>query len=122
LVFREFYRKQVELLERILPFIAQEDCFALKGGPPINLFVRNMPRLSVDVDLTYVPVLPRAESLAAIDGAMKGIAELIRKGLRGATVTEGVIQPEKAVTKLLIRVGERPDQDRGCAGIARMCV
>jgi hypothetical protein len=105
LAFREVYRKQVGLLIRTLPFIAQEDCFALKGGTAINLFVRNMPRLSVDVDLTYLPVLPRAESLAAIDGAMKRIAERIRKGLRGATVTEGAIQPEKAVTKLLIRVG-----------------
>jgi len=61
--------------------------------------------LSVDIDLTYLPVLPRAESLAAIDAAMKRIAERIRKSLRGATVTEGAIQPEKAVTKLLIRLG-----------------
>lgn len=105
MAFSEVYRKQVELLIRILPFIAQEDCFALKGGTAINLFVRNMPRLSVDVDLTYLPVLPRAESLAPIDAAMKRIAERIREGLRGATVTEGTIQPEKAVTKLLIRVG-----------------
>jgi len=105
LAFSEVYRKQVELLIRILPFIAEEDCFALKGGTAINLFVRNMPRLSVDIDLTYLPVLPRAESLAAIDAAMKRIAERIRKGLRGAQVTEAVIQPEKAVTKLLIRVG-----------------
>jgi predicted nucleotidyltransferase component of viral defense system len=105
LAFSEVCRKQVELLIRILPFIAKEDCFALKGGTAINLFVRNMPRLSVDIDLTYLPVLPRAESLAAIDAAMKRIAERIRKGLRGAQVTEAVIQPEKAVTKLLIRVG-----------------
>jgi predicted nucleotidyltransferase component of viral defense system len=83
LAFSEVYRKQVELLIRILPFIAEEDCFALKGGTAINLFVRNMPRLSVDIDLTYLPVLPRAESLAAIDAAMKRIAERIRKGLRG---------------------------------------
>jgi predicted nucleotidyltransferase component of viral defense system len=76
-----------------------------ESGTAINLFVRNMPRLSVDVDLTYMPVLPRAESLAAIDAAMKKIAERIREGLRGATVIEGTIQPEKAVTKLLIRVG-----------------
>jgi predicted nucleotidyltransferase component of viral defense system len=105
LAFREVYHKQVGLLIRILPFIAQQDCFALKGGTAINLFVRNMPRLSVDVDLTYMPVLPRAESLAAIDAAMKRIAERIRKGLRRAAVIEGTIQPEKAVTKLLIRVG-----------------
>jgi predicted nucleotidyltransferase component of viral defense system len=57
LAFSEIYRKQVKLLIRILPFIAEEDCFALKGGTAINLFVRNMPRLSVDIDLTYLPVL-----------------------------------------------------------------
>ena len=59
MAFSEVYRKQVELLIRILPFIAEEDCFALKGGTAINLFVRNMPRLSVDIDLTYLPVRPR---------------------------------------------------------------
>jgi len=63
LAFSEVYRKQVELLIKILPFIAEEDCFALKGGTAINLFVRNMPRLSVDIDLTYLPVLSRAESV-----------------------------------------------------------
>src|SRR5258708_27695150 len=47
---------------RTLPLIAEEDGFALKGGTAINLFVRNMPRLSVDIDLTYLPVLPCAES------------------------------------------------------------
>ncbi len=41
------YRKQVALIMRVLPIIAQEDCFVLKGGTAINLFIRNMPRLSV---------------------------------------------------------------------------
>ena len=57
--FADIYRRQVALLVRLLPFIADETCFALKGGTAINLFVRNMPRLSVDIDLTYVPVQPR---------------------------------------------------------------
>ena len=73
--FSDLYRRQVALLIRILPFVAQEEEFALKGGTAINLFVRNMPRLSVDIDLTYLPVAPRAESLAAIDAAMKRIAQ-----------------------------------------------
>jgi predicted nucleotidyltransferase component of viral defense system len=67
MAFRDTYRKQVALLMRFLPLIAEESCFALKGGTAINLFVREMPRLSVDIDLTYVPVEPRAESLAAIE-------------------------------------------------------
>ncbi len=48
------YRQQVALLVRILPLIAEEKAFALKGGTAINLFLRNMPRLSVDIDLTYL--------------------------------------------------------------------
>ena len=49
------YKAQVDLLLRILPFVAKEENFALKGGTAINLFVRDMPRLSVDLDLNYLP-------------------------------------------------------------------
>ncbi len=55
----ERYRRQVELPVRTLPHVAQERCLALKGGTAINLFVRNLPRLSVDIDLTYLPVADR---------------------------------------------------------------
>lgn len=72
--FADIYRRQALLLIRLLPVIAEEKCFALKGGTAINLFERNMPRLSVDIDLTYVPVQPHAESLVAIDAAMGRIA------------------------------------------------
>ncbi|GMR18753.1 MAG: hypothetical protein BMS9Abin33_1194 [Gammaproteobacteria bacterium] len=58
------YFKQVELLVQMLPVVAQYDCFALKGGTAINLFVRDMPRLSVDIDLTYIPVNKRDEALS----------------------------------------------------------
>lgn len=51
----EAYKKQVSLLLDVLPEVAKENCFALHGGTAINLFVRSMPRLSVDIDLTYVP-------------------------------------------------------------------
>jgi predicted nucleotidyltransferase component of viral defense system len=101
MAFADVYRRQVALLIRILPLIAEEDCFALKGGTAINLFIRNMPRLSVDIDLTYVPVHPRAESLAAIDAALLRIIERIRTHIRGAQITEGRI--EGALTRLLVR-------------------
>ena len=52
----ERYRAQVDLLLRVLPYVAKEKDFALKGGTAINLFVQNnMPRLSVDIDLTCLP-------------------------------------------------------------------
>src|SRR5262249_19583591 len=77
----ERFRRQVALVIEALPFVATETDFALKGGTAINLFVRDMPRLSVDIDLTYLPVAPRPQSLAAIDSAMKRIAAAMRNGL-----------------------------------------
>jgi predicted nucleotidyltransferase component of viral defense system len=99
--FSDLYRRQVALLIRILPKVSEEKEFALKGGTAINLFIRNMPRLSVDIDLTYLPVSPRAESLAAIDAAMKRIAHRIRASVPGAQVNG--TQKEGAVTKLVAR-------------------
>jgi predicted nucleotidyltransferase component of viral defense system len=103
MAFREVYRKQVALLMRILPLIAEESCFALKGGTAINLFVRDMPRLSVDIDLTYAPVAPRPESLAAIDAAMKRIVARIKKAAPKAQVV--MASSEGAITRLIVREG-----------------
>ena len=50
------YKEQVNLLLKILPEVAKQKCFALHGGTAINLFIRDMPRLSVDIDLTYIPI------------------------------------------------------------------
>jgi len=63
--FSEVYRKQAALVVRALPEVAREDCFALKGGTGINLFIRDMPRLSVDIDLTYLSVQGREQSRAS---------------------------------------------------------
>jgi len=69
----EHYRDQVRLLLRVLPDIAVEQVFALKGGTAINLFYRDMPRLSVDIDLTYLPVSDRDTALQGIDAALDRI-------------------------------------------------
>ena len=103
MAFRDTYRKQVALLVRILPHVAEGSCFALKGGTAINLFVRAMPRLSVDIDLTYVPVAPRAESLAAIDAAMKRIVARVQKAIPDAKITSS--GSEGAITQLIVRQG-----------------
>ena len=60
------FKRQVSLLLLVLPEVARESCFALHGGTAINLFVRDMPRLSVDVDLTYVPIEDRKTSFMYI--------------------------------------------------------
>ncbi len=71
------YVEQVRLLLSTLPEIARETVFALKGGTAINLFYRDMPRLSVDIDLTYLPVGDRQSSLRDIDDALGRIAAAI---------------------------------------------
>lgn len=103
MAFLEEYRNQVALLLRTLPFVAKETDFALKGGTAINLFVRNMPRLSVDIDLTYLPVTDRATSLAAIDAGMVRIADKIRAAMADVHVAPSRLQKEGTITKLVIR-------------------
>ena len=71
------YVAQVRLLVDVLPDVATEPDFALKGGTAINLFYRDMPRLSVDIDLTWLPIGDRSTSLREIDGALDRIANSI---------------------------------------------
>ena len=87
-------RKHMQKAERedrtgvVMLGVAQEKAFALKGGTAINLFVRDLPRLSVDIDLTYLPIAPRPQSLANINAAMKRIAGRIKAILPDAQITE----------------------------------
>jgi len=94
------YRRQVRLPMRLLPIVSGEDCFALKGGTAINLFVRDLPRLSVDIDLMYLPRHGRPEALANIDAAMKRIEASIKEEISGARVTQH--GSEGTVLRLLV--------------------
>lgn len=80
------YYPQVALLLDVLPLVAKERCVALKGGTAINLFVQDLPRLSVDIDLTYVPIKDRAASLAEVGAALERIASAIEGQLKGIRV------------------------------------
>ena len=42
---------------RVLPLLEDQEALALKGGTAINLFVQNLPRLSVDIHLGLAPVM-----------------------------------------------------------------
>lgn len=102
----ENYRRQVALLIKAVPFVAAEKCFALKGGTAINLFVRSMPRLSVDLDLTYLPVADREKSLPELDAAMRRIGDAIVRGILGAMMEPGAPKGETRIVKLIVRVDE----------------
>lgn len=91
------YRKQVSLLLEVLPEVASEDCFALHGGTAINLFVREMPRLSVDIDLTYIPIEDRQTSLANIRTALLRIKAKLER-----IISQGRVTDRTDIGKLLI--------------------
>lgn len=71
------YKEQVNLLLCVLPEVGKESCFALHGGTAINLFIRNMPRLSVDIDLAYLPIENREISIQSISAALTRIKKNI---------------------------------------------
>lgn len=78
----ERYAGQVRLLLSAIPEIAREEIFALKGGTAINLFLRDLPRLSVDIDLVYLPVADRDSSLDAVRASLGRIADQLEGRLR----------------------------------------
>jgi predicted nucleotidyltransferase component of viral defense system len=83
----EKYQNQVRLLLDTLPYVAKEKVFALKGGTAINLFERDLPRLSVDIDLTYLPIDDRTSALASISGALSRIKIDIENRFKNVRVT-----------------------------------
>lgn len=99
---RERYAAQVQLLVDALPAVAAEDAFALKGGTAINLFYRDLPRLSVDIDLTFLPVQDRETSLAGINAAMDRIAE---RGGIGSIRTSRIAGGGGGATRVLFQRG-----------------
>lgn len=82
----EEYGRQVQLLLRIMPLIYRIDDFAVHGGTAINLFHRNMPRYSVDIDLTYVPLAGREQSLVAINSHLVELKSRIERTIPGIRV------------------------------------
>ena len=76
------YKKKVDLLLRLIPIITQEDNLAIHGGTAINLFVANLPRLSIDIDLTYIPIEDRETSIYTINETLKRIASRVVRQFR----------------------------------------
>lgn len=102
---RNSYTKQVSLLLKILPEVAKEDVFALHGGTAINLFCLNLPRLSVDIDLTYIPATDiREVDLQNIRSALERIKERLRKEIPNIHFSDPVRADEEL--KLICKISE----------------
>lgn len=80
------YTDKVALLVETIHFIANEPCFALKGGTVINLFYHDMPRLSVDIDLTYIAFYDRDTAYTKINEALGRIASTLTRNGYSATI------------------------------------
>ena len=77
------YAQKVELLLRLIPIVMEEEVFAIHGGTAINLFLKDLPRYSVDIDLTYIPLADRQTSLDDINMHLNVIAEKAKKAFKG---------------------------------------
>lgn len=97
------YNNQVRLLISRLPIVDKQTCFALKGGTAINLFIRNMPRLSVDIDLACLPIESCEKSLNGIDTALAKIIQEIEKRIPRTQITALTLKGTDTRYKLLVK-------------------
>lgn len=102
------YRNQVQLLLAVIPEVAKESCFALHGGTAINLFIHNMPRLSVDIDLTYTPIEDRTTTLSNINASLDMIKQNINRYIPASNVqhntTSGKLLVSNASSSIKVEV------------------
>lgn len=94
------YADTVRLLLAVAPDVFANDIFAMKGGTAINLFVQDMPRLSVDIDVVYLPwQVPRDEALHAIHTELTAIAQRVQSlGVQ----TRRIRSKDRGDTKLIV--------------------
>ncbi|MDR3404249.1 MAG: nucleotidyl transferase AbiEii/AbiGii toxin family protein [Chthoniobacter sp.] len=103
-MMERIYVETVRLLLEIAPHAFQPGCFAMKGGTALNLFVHEMPRFSVDIDLVYVDhSKERGEALAEISNALTATAQKLNR-LGFDTRVAGTKAADES--KLLIRRGD----------------
>ncbi|HEY4368635.1 MAG TPA: nucleotidyl transferase AbiEii/AbiGii toxin family protein [Steroidobacteraceae bacterium] len=83
------YINTVRLLLAIAPSVFKSPRFAMKGGTALNLFIQDMPRLSVDIDVVFTDyTLDRANALQAIASDLEAVRTAIaRMGYRARVPT-----------------------------------
>jgi predicted nucleotidyltransferase component of viral defense system len=114
-MYSEQYIKQVKLLLQCLPAIREQNDFAIKGGTAINLFIHDLPRFSVDIDLTYRHLEDREVSLAKIQAGLSNITNSLKKRNNQFIIKEQMSQKnrllqnnytDKYQTKPVIKIHE----------------
>lgn len=100
------YFKQTELLLKILPHIDKFKDFALKGGTAINFFVRDLPRLSVDIDLTYLPIYEREQALINISNNLTSISHDLIRRMPDLKISPKIIKGTQTINALIVSKNE----------------
>jgi len=104
------YLAQSRLVMQVIPIIHDEQVFSLKGGTAINFFIRDLPRLSIDIDLTYSDVESRDITLEKSTKALNriiaaltkrlGLHVVIQKDKKGEFITKIEVQGRDAQIKI----------------------
>ncbi len=96
------YFQRANLLLQLLPFVSEEEDFALKGGTAINFFNRDLPRLSVDIDLCYLPLADRESSLNHISESLQKISNRVTQVLPNLKLFQKKDKENKNVIALIV--------------------
>lgn len=128
----KIYVDTVRLLLETAPEVFRAPCFALKGGTALNLFVQDMPRLSVDIDVVFTDhAKGRSEALAQISTALtETCRQLVERGLeaeligtQGGDETKIIVRRARAIVKVEVNHVFRgtllPVETRGLVNTAR---
>ncbi len=98
---------QAKFAARMLPHVAKRTKFALKGGTAINFFWRDLPRLSVDIDLVYLPRTPRKQALPAIRQELREMKQAMETSIPGLSVQTADISKKDSL-RLWLTLDDRP--------------
>jgi predicted nucleotidyltransferase component of viral defense system len=93
-MLNEEYKERVRLLLQFIPILSKIDSFAIHGGTAINLFVQDLPRYSIDIDVTYIPIQTREKSLSAIKRNLNEVKEKIKTLIPGIVIQK---KPNKLI-------------------------
>jgi len=98
----EKYFDQARLMLSVLPVVSREKQFALKGGTALNFFYLNMPRLSVDIDLTFLPVKSRDHTIKDISDSLGRISDHVTRVFPGCRIRKLTLNHTDYIYKLII--------------------
>jgi predicted nucleotidyltransferase component of viral defense system len=105
-MYNQEYKNQFSLLIEILPCLKEQNYFAIKGGTAINLFYRNFPRISVDIDLTYTPLHDRDLTIKNMNDTLSQMAIYIAKRVPNAKINQRLSRNGEYILKLMVSNGK----------------